>query len=170
MGYLARYVVLILLSCASWAGETIEPTNSLRPGDLVPDFTLPAVNGFGQRLAEARGAPLMIVWLGRCDECSETLVRYQLLAESLAMDGLKGWFVWTPEGKDQPPKMRLPVLKYEPRWNQGWQFEGRPAVLLIDPDGELDPLLTGDLDDNYPETEKVLMRWLSLGRDGQISE
>ena len=155
----------MLLASGCWAAP-----ESLKPGDILPDFTMPAVNGFGQRLAEARGAPLMLIWLGRCDECSETLVRYQLLAESLQMDGLKAWFVWVPHGDDQPPKMRLPVLKYEAHWQQSWLFDGGPAVMLVDPDGQMDHLITGSLDENYEETEQVLMRWLSLGRDGQVSE
>ncbi len=112
----------------------------------------------------------MLIWLGDCDECSERLVRYQLLAESLEIEGLKGWFVWTPKGKRQPPNMRIPVLKYQPKWRQGWMFEERPAVMLINADGRLDHLITGDLDDNYQETEQVVMRWMSQGRDYQQPE
>jgi len=164
VGYLTRYVVLSLLSVAAMAETT------LKPGDMVPDFTMPATNGFGQRLEEARGSFLMVVWLGRCDGCSETLVRYQLLAESLAIEGLKGWFVWTPSGKSVPPNMRLPVLRYEEKWRQSWQFEERPAVMLINADGRLDHLITGDLKENYQETEQVVMRWMSQGRDYQVPE
>lgn len=183
MGYLTRFVVLILLTTAVFAEEPIAPSNeavaenkaaidttALKPGDMVPDFTMAATNGFGQRLREARGSFLMVIWLGRCDECSERLVRYQLLAESLSMDGLKGWFVWTPKGNDQPPKMRLPVLKFDPYWEQSWVFEDRPAIMLINADGRLDHLITGDLNDNYRETEQVLMRWMARGLDGQTTE
>jgi hypothetical protein len=166
-------VVLTLLGCSLSAVADEEVANvqtSLKPGDLVPDFTMPATNGFGQRLQEARGSYLMLIWLGNCDECSERLVRYQLLAESLEIEGLKGWFVWTPKGKRQPPNMRLPVLKYEEQWRQSWTFSDRPAVMLINADGRLDHLLTGDLRDNYQETEQVVMRWMSKGRDYQRPE
>ena len=81
MGYLTRLVLLICFSLQLQASE------SLKPGDMVPDFTLPATNGFGQRLEEARGSYLMLIWLGDCNECSERLVRYQLLAESLEIEG-----------------------------------------------------------------------------------
>ena len=37
-------------------------------------------------------------------------------------------------------------------------------------DGRLDHLITGDLDDNYQETEQVVMRWMSQGRDYQQPE
>lgn len=183
MGYLARFVVLILLGLPVLAetaqsdkadsGKVASNNNearALKPGDMVPDFTMSATNGFGQRLREARGSFLMLVWLGYCDECSERLVRYQLLAESLSMDGLKGWFVWTPKGEDQPPKMRLPVLKFDPYWQQSWVFEDRPAIMLINADGRLDHLITGDLNDNYRETEQVLMRWMARGIDGHMTE
>ena len=49
-------------------------------------------------------------------------------------------------------------------------FEERPAVMLINADGRLDHLITGDLDDNYQETEQVVMRWMSQGRDYQQPE
>lgn len=184
MGYLTRFVVLILLSSVGYAdtaslsesqdasdqaGIKIE-AQTLKPGDMVPDFTMAATNGFGQRLQEARGSFLMLIWLGNCDECSERLVRYQLLAESLSMDGLKGWFVWTPKGDDEPPKMRLPVLKFDSYWPQSWVFEDQPAIMLINADGRLDHLITGDLNDNYRETEQVLMRWMARGLDGQMTE
>ncbi len=66
--------------------------------------------------------------------------------------------------------MRIPVLKYEPKWRQGWVFDERPAVMLINADGRLDHLITGDLNDNYQETERVVMRWMSQGRDYQQPE
>ena len=192
MGYLTRFVVLILLSNVAWAESVAQDSSiaksdaaeasgvsqpkekvearTLKPGDMVPDFTMLATNGFGQRLQEARGSFLMLIWLGNCNECSERLVRYQLLAESLSMDGLKGWFVWTPRRGDEPPNMRLPVLKFDPYWQQGWVFEDRPAIMLINADGRLDHLITGDLNDNYRETEQVLMRWMARGLDGQMTE
>ena len=138
MGYLARFVLLIGLALQLQASE------SLKPGDMVPDFTLPATNGFGQRLEEARGSYLMLIWLGDCDECSERLVRYQLLAESLEIEGLKGWFVWTPKGKRQPPNMRIPVLKYQPKWRQGWMFEERPVTFQSRPWAGPETLRRGD--------------------------
>ncbi|MEC8444265.1 MAG: hypothetical protein VXZ05_08655 [Pseudomonadota bacterium] len=174
MGIVSRWMavmlVLFLSSFSVIASAGDERAAALKPGDMVPDFTMPATNGFGQRLAEARGSFLMLIWLGRCDECSERLVRYQLLAESMALEGMKGWFVWTPRGDDRPPKMRLPVLEYDQKWRQSWLFEDRPAVMLINADGRLDHLITGDLKDNYKETEQVVMRWISQGRDYQLSE
>ena len=81
MEYVVRYLLLILLALPASALET------LKPGDKVDDFTMLSVNGFGQRLTEVRGQPLMLIWLDRCNACSETLARYQLLAESLEIDG-----------------------------------------------------------------------------------
>ena len=159
MEFVVRYLLLIVLALPASALET------LKPGDKVDDFTMLSVNGFGQRLTEVRGQPLMLIWLDRCNACSETLARYQLLAESLEIDGLLGWFVWVPEGDDEPPKMRLPVLRYEAKWQQSWLFEPRPAVMLISPDGVLDHLIIGDLDESYGEVEATMMRWISDVRD-----
>lgn len=155
MGHIVRFVLLIALALPLQAQPTISP------GQLLPDFSLPAVNGFGQRLAEQRGQAVMLIWLGDCDACHEQLAAYQLLAEGRVNEGLVSWFVWTPAAGQQPPNMRLPVLISQPRWRTGWAFEPRPAVMLINADGVLDHLILGDLDDNYSRVEQRLSRWLT---------
>ena len=64
MGYLTRFVVLILLSSVGYADTASlsesqdasdqagikKEAQTLKPGDMVPDFTMAATNGFGQRL------------------------------------------------------------------------------------------------------------------------
>ena len=166
MGYPARLLVLTTLLLASLA-----QADSLKPGDKVPDFTLPANKGLAQSLHEATGSPVMLIWLGECYDCPESIVRYQILAESQKIEGLKGWFVWSSENPDnKPPKMRLPMLMFSPELNNAWLFEERPAVMLISPDGHLDHLILGDLAENYQEVETTLMRWLSDTRDGDLVE
>ena len=158
MGIIVRFFLLITLALPSLADSGIE---RLAPGHQLPDFTLPAVNGWGQRLAEVKGTALMLVWLDDCDRCEEMLAPYQLLAEGLQRDGLTTWFIWTPDDEQRPPAMRLPVLIADPKWRTGWRFDSRPAVMLVNADGVLEHLVLGDLDDNFAKVEALLSRWLA---------
>ncbi|MDF1762679.1 MAG: redoxin domain-containing protein [Oleibacter sp.] len=164
MGYLARFLVLAVI--ATFAHADI----SLKPGDQVPDLILPAVNGYAQRLEEVRGSYLMLIWLGRCDNCSELLHDYQQLAKSMEIDGAKAWVVWTPYKDDVPPNLLIPVLKYDAKWPDAWLFETRPSIMLIGRDGKLEHLITGNLNSIYKETETVFMRWISAGRGDETVE
>lgn len=156
MGHFLRFLVLTLAVCLPVSAA------NLLPGQAVGDFSLPAANGgWGQRLAEQHGKPVMLIWTDRCNRCEEELARYQLLAESYAIDGLVSWIIWAPDGDDQPPKMRLPVLRNSGYWQTGWQFEPRPAVMLINADGVLDQLFTGDLQRRYSDVEKALPLWIT---------
>ncbi|WP_430462585.1 hypothetical protein ACQUQU_07310 [Thalassolituus sp. LLYu03] len=135
---------------------------NLLPGQVVEDFTLPsAVGSWGQRLAEQKGRPVMLIWTNRCNRCEESLAHYQLLAESHAIDGLVSWVIWTPYKEDVPPRMRLPVLENNGRWQTAWQFEPRPAVMLISADGVLDYLFTGNLQRRFSDVEQVMASWVS---------
>lgn len=156
MGHIVRFLVLILIV---YSAQT--SANSLKPGDMVPDFTMRSVSGFGQSLAQARGFPVMLVWVGDCNACDEEIINYQILAESMAIDSLKGWFIWEPNGNNEPPNMRIPVLKYDVQSPLAWRFETRPAVMLISPEGRLDHLITGNLEDIYKEVEFIILRWIS---------
>lgn len=154
------YVLMLLYPLAVQAAPEKMTADTLAPGMSVPDFSLPASNGWGQRLAERKGEAVMLIWLDDCDRCEELLAPYQLLAEGLLQDGLHTWFIWTPDGDDQPPQMRLPVLVADQKWRSGWQFATRPAIMLIDADGVLDQLILGDLEDNFSRLEKQLPQWL----------
>lgn len=167
MGYSGRSLVLsaLLLFTALAHGQ------SLKPGDKVPDFVMPAHKGLAQSLSQAVGHPVMLVWLGDCYDCPESIVRYQILAESQEIEGLRGWFIWSSDKPDiKPPRMRLPMLMFSEDLNNAWRFEETPAVMLINPDGYLDHLILGDLAENYQEVETTLMRWLSETRDGYLVE
>jgi len=158
MGRFVRFLVLI----AAFAVNHIASAQTIAPGEKVDDFSLPAANGeWGQRLAEQKGLPVMLIWTDRCDRCEERLSAYQLLAESHQIDGLVSWVIWTPDGNDAAPKMRIPVLKNSGYWNTAWQFEPKPAVMLINRDGVLDYLFTGPLSRRYDEVESVLSGWLA---------
>lgn len=161
MGYFHR--LLVLTFCwASFAYADTEPnTQQIRPGDMLPDLTMKSMNGFGQSLKQARGKHLMLIWLGDCSGCENEIIQYQFLAESFAFADLEGWFIWEPKGRKSPPDMRIPVLKYEKQSSTSWLFEDRPAVMLVSPEGRLDHLILGDLEENYKEVELVLIRWIS---------
>ncbi len=161
MGHFIRLLFLSLCVISAQA-EELSAAVTLAPGQLVDDFSMPsAVGGWGQRLAEQRGKPVMLIWLDRCDQCQEELVRYQLLAESYALDQLVAWFLWVPHKNDVPPKMRLPVLLNDQYWSQSWGFNPRPAIMLINKDGVLDHLILGELSGHYDETEKTLTQWMT---------
>ena len=161
MGHFIRFLFLSLAALTVQAAE-LKSTETLAPGQRVDDFSMPsAIGGWGQRLSEQRGKPVMLVWLDRCNQCEEELVRYQLLAESYALDHLVAWFIWVPRKNDQPPKMRLPVLLNDRKWSQSWGFNPRPAIMLINNDGVLDYLMLGDLSAHYDETEKTLAQWMA---------
>ncbi len=133
----------------------------LQPGQAVADFSLPAATvGWGQRLAEQRGQPVMLILSGRCDRCEERLAAYQLLAESHAADGLVSWILWPPKGRDKAPQMRIPVLRNDAVSAAARQFGSGPAVALINRDGVLDQLIIGNLNSHYDDTRQQLSRWL----------
>ena len=156
MGNFLRLLVLSLMMVP------VAQAQSLLPGDKVPDFSLPSANGgWGQRLSEQKGQPLMVIWTDRCNRCEEELARYQLLAESHALDGLVSWIVWTPYKSDRPPLMRLPVLENNEKWRTGWDFNPKPAVMLIDADGTLRHLFTGNLQRQYDQVENLMAGWVS---------
>lgn len=158
MGVIFRLLFLSALSACSFADDSL-----LAPGQKLNDFSWPSAfnNQPGQRLAEQIGHPVMLIWTDDCDRCEEQLVRYQNLALGYQGKGLVSWVVWTPDGQDLPPTMRIPVLQADPYWRTGWQFESRPAVMLINAAGELDKLIIGRLTDNYRETEKTLADWMA---------
>lgn len=164
MGIIVR--LLFLIGCLAGvtnnviAAQESPDENVIAPGQHVPDFSLPAVNGWGQRLAEVKGQAVMLIWLDDCDQCEEQLAQYQLMAEGLQAEGLVTWFIWIPDDDDKPPYMRLPVLVADPYWKTAWQFESRPAVMLVNADGVLEHLILGDLDDNFIRTEQLLTTWL----------
>jgi len=169
MGHIIRFLFLSWLVVAAGVSAE-EPAIRIAPGEVVPDFSLPAANGWGQRLAEVKGQAVMLLWLDDCDQCDEGLVQYQLLAEGLKSEGLVTWFIWTPDDDDRPPRMRLPVLVADPHWRTGWGFEPRPAIMLIKPDGVLEHLLLGDLNDDFEATEALLTRWLAQQQKLNITD
>lgn len=161
MGHFIRFLFLNLLLLNAQADDPVK-AQRLAPGQQVDDFSMPsAIGGWGHRLLEQRGKPVMLVWLDRCNLCEEELVRYQLLAESYALDNLSAWFIWAPYKNDKPPVMRLPVLLNDRRWLQSWGFDPRPAIMLINKDGVLDHLILGDLSAHYNETEQTLTQWMA---------
>jgi len=157
MGRFIRFLVLILT-----VGATSALAQTIAPGEKVDDFSLPSANGgWGQRLAEQKGLPVMLIWTDYCDGCEERLSAYQLLAESHAIDGLVSWVIWTPKGNAEAPRMRLPVLSNNGRLKTAWQLEPKPAVMLINRDGVLDHLFTGSLSRRYDDVESVMAGWLA---------
>lgn len=148
--------LVLLLSLESYAS----PQN-VKVGDLLPDFTLKALNGYGQNLEQARGKYLMLVWLDDCNDCADDIIRYQILAESFAFADVDGWFIWESNGRNKAPEMRLPMLQYEPDNPKAWLSETRPAVMLISPNGRLNHLILGDLKTSYEELELVFLRWIN---------
>lgn len=164
MGIIVRF--LFLISTLAGTVNTVialdnVDENVIAPGQAVPDFSMPAANGWGQRLAEVKGQAVMLIWLDDCDQCEEQLAQYQLMAEGLQAEGLITWFIWTPDDDDKPPHMRLPVLIADPYWKTAWQFESRPAIMLVNGEGVLEHLILGDLDDNFATTDALLPTWLA---------
>ena len=111
MGVIYRLLFLTLFTTRALAGPSL-----LAPGQMVDDFSWPsAVQGQpGQRLAEQRGYPVMLIWTDDCHRCEERLARYQLLAQSYRHQGLVTWVIWTPQKNKQPPVIKLPVLEADP--------------------------------------------------------
>lgn len=111
----------------------------LQVGTQVPDFTLPVVsNQLGQRLSEQRGKPLMLIFPGRCNACTDDLLPLQRLHASHSLDGLVSWVIWTPYRNWQPPVVYLPVLEASgDRLPAVLAAITEPEVLLINPDGTL---------------------------------
>lgn len=140
--------------------STFASAQSLKPGDLVPDFVMLSENGAPQRLSEQIGKPVMLIWLDDCDECSERLIDWIYLAESRALDNLVTWFIWQPSGDDQAPWSSLPVLRYKANHEEAWLFQTVPAIMLISPNGVLDHLFLDEIDDNKNEVAEVLENWL----------
>lgn len=169
MGIVIRLIFLVLLGCTNTIYALEADVKKISPGMAVDDFSLPAVKGWGQRLAEVHGKPVMLIWLDSCDRCEEKLAKYQLLAESLVSDGLVTWFIWSAEDDNRPPRMRLPVLISDKHWATGWRFESRPAVMLISPEGILDHLLLGDLEDRFDQSEIIISRWLNSKNEKSLN-
>ena len=149
------YKILLLIICISPVAE------ALTVGDKVPDFVMPTNNGAPQRLSEQIGKPLMLVWLGGCDQCEETLIDLQYLAESLVVEGLQTWFLWRQQADHNAPWSRLPVLEYQTSNTEAWWFESAPAVMFISPDGVLDYLVTEGVNSRKLEVSNELKLWLN---------
>jgi len=155
-----KFLLLIFLSAAAIAfADNVQ----LEEGQQVEDFSWPSAHSGepGQRLLEQRGNPLLLIWTGRCDRCEEQLMQYQALAESHKADGLQAWVIWTPVKEDLPPLLHIPVLTADSYWQTGWQYESRPVVMMIGPQGRLDHLIRGDLKNNYSATKEKLAVWLA---------
>lgn len=132
----------------------------LKAGDKVPDFTMMSSNGAPQRLSEQIGHPVMLIWIDDCNECSETLIDWQYLAESWAVEGLKTWVIWEKEDGDKTPWSRLPVLVYDSNNPYAWWFDSSPAVMLISPDGYLDYVFIDDVKTSRKRVSEQLKVWL----------
>ena len=153
--------LIALLLCLLSAVAVAEP---VAIGQSFPDFTLPsAYADFGQRLAEQRGKPVMLVLPGRCDRCDQELAPFQLLSAGFALDELVTWVIWTPVRKDQPPRIHLPVLRRTAGWaDNAWQE--KPTVLLINRDGVLDHVIQERLSRLPDVTRQQLNAWMSAGQ------
>ncbi len=150
----------LLVSLPLWMDAT-SMASPVQVGQPFPDFTLPsAFADFGQRLAEQRGKPLMLVLPGRCDRCEATLAPFQLLSAGYALDELTTWIVWKSYKNDQPPRIHLPVLLQQRGW-PGDQWQDEPTVLLINRDGVLDHIIQGRLSRLPDATRQQLNAWMS---------
>ncbi len=138
----------------------ISMTQALEPGDVVPDFAMPATTGAPQRLSEQIGHPVMLVWLNNCNGCREELADWQLLADSWAAEGLQTWVMWRKQKGEQAPQTSLPVLIYEASNDQAWWFEPSPAIMFIAPSGTLDYLYINNVDVRKAEIASELEQWL----------
>lgn len=150
----------ILTSVHAWAQVNLQ-AQTLKVGSKVPDFVMPSSKGAPQRLSEQIGKPLMVVWLDECEQCDETLIDLQYVAESLVTEGLVTWFVWRKQNESSAPWSRLPILEYQPSNQQAWWFEPSPAVMFISPDGILDDLITDNVNDRKLEVKSKLKTWLN---------
>lgn len=139
---------------------TLSTAEGLEPGDRVPDFVMPSSNGAPQRLSELIGRPVMLIWLDECDHCEESLIDWQYLAESWAVEGLETWVVLRKNKQYSAPWSRLPVLEYNEANRQAWWFEPSPSVMLISPSGELDYLFINKIDKRKIEIANKLKFWL----------
>ena len=141
---------------------------ALAPGDRVPDFIMPSTAGQAYKLSEHLGQPMMLVWLGGCNDCDERIVQWQYVAESLTLEGLRSWFVWYPrDGQEKTsfvPESRLPVLKYEAENRAAWWLDTEFAIMLISPAGVLDYLFLDDIENRQSEIAQVLKSWLTEKR------
>jgi hypothetical protein len=153
---MVRYIwqILLVIVC------NLPLVHALEPGDKVPDFVMPSTNGAPQRLSEQVGQPVMLIWLGECNRCEETLIDWQYLAESWAVEGLKTWVIWRKHENHVAPWSRLPVLEYQASNKQAWWFEPSPAVMFISPDGLLDYLFIDKVNERKVEVANKLKLWL----------
>jgi hypothetical protein len=153
---MVRYIwkVLLIITC------TLTTAEALEPGDKVPDFVMPSSNGAPQRLSEQIGKPVMLIWLDECDQCEETLIDWQYLAESWEVEGLETWVVLRKHKKHVAPRSRLIVMEYEASNQEAWWFEPSPAVMFISPDGVLDYLFIDQVEDRKLEIANKLKLWL----------
>ncbi|MBQ0729463.1 MAG: redoxin domain-containing protein [Oleispira antarctica] len=149
------YKIFLMIVCIFPFAEALEV------GDHVPDFVMPSSNGAPQRLSEQIGKPVMLVWLDACDQCEETLIDLQYLAESLAVEGLQTWFLWRKQTDYTAPWSRLPVLEYQASNSEAWWFKSAPAVMFVSPDGVLDYLVTDSVNDRKLEVSNELKLWLN---------
>lgn len=152
-------VFFSLVSLKTLASES-EQSVIINPGDKVPDFTMMSSNGAPQRLSEQIGHPIMLIWMADCDGCSEALVDWQYLAESSAIDGLKTWVVWKKKKGYKAPWSRLPVLIYDSSNPFSWWFRSSPAVMLINSEGYLDHVFTGNVKPSVSSVSKKFKVWM----------
>jgi cytochrome c biogenesis protein CcmG, thiol:disulfide interchange protein DsbE len=83
---IATATVLLTTSC----GRDIESFRPLAAGDPAPAFAAPLLGGDTIRLAELRGAPVMLnVWATWCPPCREEMPALQTLHETYGDRGLR---------------------------------------------------------------------------------
>lgn len=83
LGLLGAVLLLMLLIPRGDSDAT------LIPGQVAPDFDLPALSGGRVRLSELRGRPVIInFWATWCTPCRKEMPEFQALAERYADSGL----------------------------------------------------------------------------------
>lgn len=134
---------------------------ALELGEQVKDFVMPT-KGAPHRLSEQIGKPVMLIWLADCDACEEELISWQYFAETMAAEGLVTWFIWRNNSSNQPPWSRLPVLEYNNNNEQAWWVpsDSPYALMLINPNGDLDYLFTTDIQAEQSEISNTVRKWL----------
>lgn len=143
----------VLLAVGALGLSACRSSGGPRPGDLAPDFVLPALDGGVQKLSNHRGKPVLVnLWATWCPPCIAELP----LLDAIVRDyGPRGLVVLGVAGDDDDARVRQFVAERSPAFQVlldpggtvGTQYgiTGYPETFIVDRDGKLVAKFVGPL-------------------------
>ena len=153
----ALYLVVTAVTCS--AGKGVEQLTALRDHTAAPDFDLKTPDGGRVRLSDFRGKPLIVnFWATWCPPCRAEMPSLQRAWEQLKGEAIGVIAINVGEDAetiaqftDKSPVTFPMPMDLQSRVVQAWPVRGLPTTFVVDSEGRLAYLATGEREWDDPQ-------------------